>query len=184
LAVFWTERMITCRNHSPRKVDLASDVLLRDIRLTRISFLFAELIARCHLQMQMGKHRIDLERKFNERTLELHIRAVEAEEKRKEAEEQRRHQELLVDVTSHELRNPVSAILQNAQLVRENLKFLSTELTAVLDKDRGLMPTASLLTMLEEDVEALEAIYMMGMSQERIANDVLSLARIQLSTLE
>lgn len=53
-----------------------------------------ELIARCHLQMQMGKKRIDLERRFAARTLELHVRAVEAEEKRREAEEQRRQQEV------------------------------------------------------------------------------------------
>ena len=60
-----------------------------------------ELVARSHLQMQMGKRRIELERKFNERTLEIQMRAEEAELKRKEAEEQRRQQELLVDVTSH-----------------------------------------------------------------------------------
>jgi hypothetical protein len=36
----------------------------------------------------------------------------------------------------------------------------------------------------EEDLENLDAICMMGRSMQRIADDVLSLARIQLSTLE
>lgn len=75
------------------------------------------------------------------------MRAEEAEEKRREAEERRRQTELLVDVTSHgpclqprrapastacvdettalfplsEIRNPVSAILQNAGLCKSNL---------------------------------------------------------------
>jgi hypothetical protein len=44
--------------------------------------------------MQMGKKRIDLERRFAERTLELKVRAIEAEAKRKEADEQRRQQEV------------------------------------------------------------------------------------------
>jgi DNA-binding response OmpR family regulator len=60
-----------------------------------------ELIARCHLQMQMGKKRIDLERRFAARTLELHVRAVEAEEKRREAEEQRRQQEVSLNTRFH-----------------------------------------------------------------------------------
>ena len=37
--------------------------------------------------------------------------------------------------------------------------------------------------MIEEDVEALDSIVMMAKSQERIANDVLSLARIQVRFL-
>jgi signal transduction histidine kinase len=40
----------------------------------------------------------------------LRKRAEEAEERRIEAEERRRGQELLVDVTSHELRQPLSAV--------------------------------------------------------------------------
>lgn len=117
-----------------------------------------ELVARCHLQMQMGKRRIDLERRFAERTLELRVRAIEAEAKRKEADEQRRQQELLVDVTSHELRNPVSAILQNAQLVGENLRFLLNELKQASERTGGAFhPTPALLSMIDEDIEAMEA---------------------------
>ncbi|CED83965.1 response regulator receiver sensor signal transduction histidine kinase [Phaffia rhodozyma] len=142
------------------------------------------LIARSHLQMQMGKRRIELERKFAERTLELHVRMNEAEQSRNEAIEQKRQQELLVDVTSHEIRNPVSAILQNAGLCRENLNFLHGELQKAFNSREGLRPTSSLLCMLEEDIDALDAIYTMALSQERIANDVLSLARIQLSTFD
>ncbi|KAG8830151.1 hypothetical protein FRC17_005343 [Serendipita sp. 399] len=48
-------------------------------------------------------------------------RAEDAEERRKEAEERRRGQELLVDVTSHELRQPVSAVINCANVVLGNL---------------------------------------------------------------
>jgi len=41
----------------------------------------------------------------------------------------------------------------------------------------------SLLSVIEDDLEALDSIYQCGLSQERIANDVLSLSRMQLDTL-
>lgn len=82
---------------------------------------------------------------------------------------------------------------------------MCSELQVAIKDPAGFHPTKSLLSMLEEDIEAMEAIFMMvrrarnqrrfwcptdlwtslqAQSQERIANDVLSLARIQLSTLE
>ncbi|KAL7410125.1 hypothetical protein BDY24DRAFT_187567 [Mrakia frigida] len=143
-----------------------------------------ELVARCHLQMQMGKRRIDLEKRFTERTLEIKMRAEEAEERRKEAEEQRRRQELLVDVTSHEIRNPVSAILQNGGLCKDNLTVLHALLVEAFESGSGFFPSLSIIQELVEDLESLDAIIAMGQSQERIANDILSLARIQLHTLE
>lgn len=44
----------------------------------------------------------------------------------------------------------------------------------------GFTPTKQLLSTIDEDLEALESIYMCGLAQERISNDVLSLGRIQL----
>jgi signal transduction histidine kinase len=61
---------------------------------------------------------------------------------------------------------------------------LYTELARAFKEGNGLQPTASLINMVEEDLEGLDGIITMGQSMERIANDVLSLARIQLSTLE
>jgi PAS domain-containing protein len=46
---------------------------------------------------------------------------LEAERRRIEAEESKHQQELLIDLTSHEIRTPVSAILHCSSIVMENL---------------------------------------------------------------
>ncbi|KAG8986371.1 hypothetical protein FRB90_004052, partial [Tulasnella sp. 427] len=117
-----------------------------------------------------------------EREAIAQMRAADAERQRAEADERRRAQELLVDVTSHELRQPVSAILNCSQLVRTNLGNLAE----ALRKSRTaapFVPSDTLLKQIEDDLDALDSIYQCGLSQERIANDVLSLSRMQLDTL-
>lgn len=104
-----------------------------------------------------------------------------AERRRVEAEESKHQQEMLVDLISHEIRTPVSAILQCSSLVKENLVALKEQLRFTGEK--GFKPSAALLADLEEDVGALDSIYQCGLVQERIAGDVLSLARIQLDML-
>lgn len=108
-------------------------------------------------------------------------RVLDAQQRQREAEESRQQQELLIDLTSHEIRTPVSAILQCSSLVKENLVALKEQLRWA--GEGGYKPTKELLSDLEEDVEALESIYQCGLVQERIAGDVLSLARIQLDML-
>ncbi|THH05145.1 hypothetical protein EW145_g5011 [Phellinidium pouzarii] len=110
-------------------------------------------------------------------------RAEEAEERRKEADERRRGQELLIDVTSHELRQPVSAILNCSSLVRSNLAGHREELGRLYGNNELFQPTEAFLRAIDDDLEALDAIYQCGLAQERIANDVLSLSRIQLQIL-
>ncbi|KAG8943092.1 hypothetical protein FRC00_011364, partial [Tulasnella sp. 408] len=86
-----------------------------------------------------------------EREAIAQLRAADAERQRAEAEERRRAQELLVDVTSHELRQPVSAILNCSQLVRTNLGNLAREL-----RKSGavpFVPTEALLKQIEEDLD-------------------------------
>lgn len=80
---------------------------------------------------------------------------VEAERRRREAEESKHQQELLVDLISHEIRTPVSAILQCSSLVKDNLVSLKEQLRFT-DKN-GFHPSAELLSDLEEDVGALES---------------------------
>ncbi|WVQ73808.1 hypothetical protein IAR50_003389 [Cryptococcus sp. DSM 104548] len=108
-------------------------------------------------------------------------RLVEAEERRREAEESKHQQELLIDLTSHEIRNPLNAILSCSDLVKQNLIALQEELRS--SGLKGFIPSPELLTDLEQDVEALESIHQCGLVQERIAGDILSLARIQLEML-
>ncbi|WWC91472.1 uncharacterized protein L201_006418 [Kwoniella dendrophila CBS 6074] len=106
---------------------------------------------------------------------------LEAERRRIEAEESKQQQELLVDLTSHEIRTPVSAILQCSSLVKENLTSLQSQLKIV--NGDGFKATPELLAEIDEDIEALDSIHQCGLVQERIANDILSLARIQLDML-
>jgi signal transduction histidine kinase len=143
---------------------------------------------------------LDLSREREERAKK---EAEEAQEKTKAAVEEKQQQELLIDVTSHEIRNPVrsfsllllpcpptdlphfsqiSAILQNADFTRSSLQSLR-KLLLSLKESSSLPPQLDnkILDDLEEDIEALDSITECGLAQERIANDILGLAQIQLS---
>ncbi|WVR03014.1 hypothetical protein IAU60_000003 [Kwoniella sp. DSM 27419] len=80
---------------------------------------------------------------------------LDAERRRIEAEESKHQQELLVDLTSHEIRTPVSAILQCSSLVKDNLVVLQEQLKTT--GTTGFRATPQLMTDLEEDIEALES---------------------------
>ncbi|CAE7175104.1 unnamed protein product [Rhizoctonia solani] len=110
-------------------------------------------------------------------------RAEDAERQRELEIERRRAQELLIDVTSHELRQPVSAIIQNAEVVRTNMKGLRELLQDCRKRGISYTPTDRFLRELDEDMQAMESITQCGLAQARIANDVLSLSRIQLNVL-
>ncbi|CAE6519545.1 unnamed protein product [Rhizoctonia solani] len=110
-------------------------------------------------------------------------RAEDAERQRQLEVERRRAQELLIDVTSHELRQPVSAIIQNAEVVRTNMKGLRDLLCDCRKRGISYAPTERLLSELEDDLQAMDSITQCGLAQARIANDVLSLSRIQLNVL-
>ncbi|KAF8602905.1 hypothetical protein BDV93DRAFT_557089 [Ceratobasidium sp. AG-I] len=111
------------------------------------------------------------------------LRAEDAERQRKLEEERRRAQELLIDVTSHELRQPVSAILQNAEVVRANMKTFRDDLARCHNIGINYYPTEETLEELEDDLQAMDSITQCGLSQARIANDILSLSKIQLNVL-
>ncbi|KAK4687012.1 hypothetical protein P7C73_g3098, partial [Tremellales sp. Uapishka_1] len=129
------------------------------------------------------------------------LRVVEAEERRLEAEEAKRQQELLIDITScvdsrmpghvahrtdvrHEIRNPISSLMQCSALVKTNVNSLLEQFERATAEKVPFVPTQQLVTTMKEDLEALESIYQCGLSQERISNDVLSLGRIQLDMLQ
>lgn len=122
------------------------------------------------------------ERKLNEELQRQ--RVVEAEQRRIEAEEAKHQQELLIDITSHEIRNPISSLMQCSSLVKTNLQVLQEEVKSALEEGRPLMPTPQLLVTMNEDLDALDSIYQCGLTQERISNDVLSLGKIQLDALQ
>jgi CheY-like chemotaxis protein len=67
--------------------------------------------------------------------------------------------------------------------VRANLGDLVQQLHDHVSGINIFNPTSEQLATLNEDLEALDSIYQCGLAQERIANDVLSLSRIQLQVL-
>ena len=85
--------------------------------------------------------------------------------RRKEADESRRGQELLIDVTSHELRQPVNAIINCASVLRANLGALHEELQESQVNGTPYMPTAKLLQSMIEDLDAIDAVYQCGLAQ-------------------
>jgi signal transduction histidine kinase len=121
------------------------------------------------------------ERKLND-TLQAQ-RIVEAEKRRAEAEEARLQQELLIDITSHEIRNPISSLRQCSSMVRNNLLELQDQLKTTVASQTLFEVSPQLLLTMDEDLEALDSIYQCGLAQERISNDVLSLGKMQLDLL-
>lgn len=95
-----------------------------------------------------------------EREAAARHQAEESEIRRQEAEERRRAQELLIDVTSHELRQPVSAILNCATLVRSNYRNLINNIRESWNNQSLFVPNTELFSSMEEDLEALGELFL------------------------
>lgn len=98
-----------------------------------------------------------------EREATARRRAEDAEERRREADERRRAQELLIDVTSHELRQPVSAILNCSALVKANLANIRDDLGEAHKNSQPFKLNDELLALIDEDLEALDSIYQVSL---------------------
>ncbi|KAG9122882.1 hypothetical protein FRC07_000555 [Ceratobasidium sp. 392] len=158
-------------------------------------FNIRDLLARSHMQLQIGKRRIKLENDFTERSSELQtltnlspvgiFRADTAGQLtytnpkwyQMTGYDSSRDKDEWLD------RQPVSAILQNAEVVRTNMKVLRTALAQCSINNDAYVPTMQILGELDDDIQALNNIIQCGLSQERIANDILSLSKIQLDAL-
>ena len=85
-----------------------------------------------------------------------------------EAVERKRQQERYIDTTSHEMRNPLSAILQSADAINGSL----TEL-----RDAGSL-TAPQQELLDLTIESAQVISLCAQHQKRIVDDVLTLSKL------
>lgn len=106
-------------------------------------------------------------RKFSENLLAQRL---------KDALENKRQTENFIDMTSHEMRNPLSAILQSADSIVSTLSsnsFASSHNFMALDQD-----------VVEDIVDAAQTIILCAQHQKRIVDDILTLSKLDANLLE
>ncbi|GAA6012808.1 hypothetical protein JCM10207_005367 [Rhodosporidiobolus poonsookiae] len=112
----------------------------------------------------------------------FHIREVES--RAQEAEENRRNTEMFLDVSSHELRNPLSGVWQNAEVVGASLdRFLDF----LEDLRAGKAAEPAVIEEMHEEmlenVDAVESIMLCASHQQRIADDILNVSKLNMGLL-
>jgi len=100
-----------------------------------------------------------------------HIKWVQGLQSRrlKEAEEARRQQENFIDMTSHEMRNPLSAILHCA----DDISSALGEFRSSAEKSASLPPD-----LVDNCVEAAETIALCAQHQKSIVDDILTVSKL------
>ncbi|KAI5467336.1 hypothetical protein BGZ63DRAFT_23770 [Mariannaea sp. PMI_226] len=93
-------------------------------------------------------------------------------ERREEAVELKRQQESFIDITSHEMRNPLSAILQCADQIANNISAFN------LHNDREAVET-----LLDNCLDAANTINLCASHQKRIVDDILTLSKLDSNLL-
>lgn len=91
--------------------------------------------------------------------------------KMEEAVELKRQQENFIDITSHEMRNPLSAILQCADEISSTLQEA---------RDGGLQVDEELMA---NSIDAAQTIALCALHQKRIVDDVLTLSKLDSQVL-
>ncbi|KAJ3054919.1 hypothetical protein HK097_000335 [Rhizophlyctis rosea] len=140
------------------------------------------------------------------------LRALELAEKyqrrrAEEAEEIKKQQELFIDMTCHELRNPLNGIYHNADLLHESLEKVQKEVDG-LHKTVNIIPMGTveespvqqrsaesrIATSVKKvaswlgrevvsDLEAVETISLCAQHQKKIADDVLHMSKLSMNLL-
>jgi PAS domain S-box-containing protein len=92
--------------------------------------------------------------------------------KMEEAVELKRQQENFIDITSHEMRNPLSAILQCADEISTILSEFKSSGSNVIDS-----------SIIADSIDAAQTIALCAQHQKRIVDDVLTLSKIDSAML-
>ena len=93
--------------------------------------------------------------------------------RREEAVELKRQQENFIDITSHEMRNPLSAILQCADEISMSLSDFRSENPS----------NKKISALLESNIDAAQTIALCANHQKRIVDDVLTLSKLDSALL-
>ncbi|KAK4136817.1 hypothetical protein BT67DRAFT_460860 [Trichocladium antarcticum] len=97
-------------------------------------------------------------------------------QRRDEAVEMKRQQENFIDITSHEMRNPLSAILQCADEIASGLGRYKQEKSLADDPD-------ALDVLIDSCVEAASTISLCANHQKLIVDDILTLSKLDSNLL-
>jgi PAS domain S-box-containing protein len=92
--------------------------------------------------------------------------------KMEEAVELKRQQENFIDITSHEMRNPLSAILQCADEISTILSEFNTSGSKAIDS-----------SIIADSIDAAQTIALCAQHQKRIVDDVLTLSKLDSAML-
>ncbi|TVY42454.1 Hybrid signal transduction histidine kinase K [Lachnellula subtilissima] len=92
-----------------------------------------------------------------------------------EAIELKRQQENFIDMTSHEMRNPLSAILQCSDEISTSLTQYKSDNGVILDQRLG--------GILDGSVDAAQTIALCAQHQKRIVDDILTLSKLDSALL-
>ncbi|KAK4129215.1 hypothetical protein N657DRAFT_561079 [Parathielavia appendiculata] len=97
-------------------------------------------------------------------------------QRREEAVELKRQQENFIDITSHEMRNPLSAILQCADEI-------SSGLSRYRQGDPSANASGALDALIDSCIEAANIISLCANHQKRIVDDILTLSKLDSNLL-
>jgi CheY-like chemotaxis protein len=116
--------------------------------------------------------------------LQQNVASLEASVKRqydsfKREEQQRRHQEQFVDILFHQLRNPVSCIAGNVELLMAGLEARNAVLDSIVAGHGLAKPSdvALVKTQLLDDAESVDAIVTCATHMKTVTDGLLSLSR-------
>ncbi|KAH7100383.1 hypothetical protein BKA62DRAFT_771650 [Auriculariales sp. MPI-PUGE-AT-0066] len=134
-------------------------------------FTSKDLLGRVKRQLLVGGLRRDLEARVQSRTKLLVESEARLLQQITESEHMRKQQEIVVDLTSHEIRNPLNAIWQNADLIGDVVSRLRRKFG---DQATSLLNDAD---------DAVQSISLSVAHQTRIADDILNFSKISMNLL-
>ncbi|KAK6613286.1 histidine kinase hhk13p [Botrytis cinerea] len=102
-------------------------------------------------------------------------------QKTKEAIELKRQQENFIDMTSHEMRNPLSAILQCSDEITSALT--APALKGLKSNARNMEAPQEISELIESSIDAAQTIALCAQHQKRIVDDILTLSKLDSALL-
>ena len=88
----------------------------------------------------------------------------------------KRKHENFIDMTSHEMRNPLSAIIQSADATIDSLKMVSSLVSRSHSKDTGIIQQTD--DEIKQSLDSLHTIVSCSLHQKRVVDDILTLSKM------